>query len=102
MKKKQVEKFCPVCEKYLPIDSFYYVYTTKQYGGCCKECDKERKRKWYIQNKEAVDKKRKEWQEENYERHLIHQNKYNKSVKGKATRQRYRDRFMPIRESAQQ
>lgn len=42
----------------------------------CKLCDNAKKRQYYIDNKEAMDKKNKKWQEENYKKHLKHQDKY--------------------------
>jgi len=96
VKKKEVEKFCLGHDKYLPVDNFYYVPAIRGYGSYCKECEKAKKREWYKKNKEVIDAKRKKWQEDNYELHLKHQNKYNKSEKGKAAKQRHHAQLQEI------
>ena len=102
MGQQVVGKICPLCEQYLPIDAFYYSPAGGYYGTYCKECDKDKKRAWYIANKKKIDEKRKQWQKENYEKHLEHQRKYSRSQKGLSTRRRYTLRKKAALKSAQQ
>ena len=98
--KVQPDKFCPSCNKTLSIKDFYYFESTGHYGTECKECDKDRKRKWYADNKKYADKRRKEWQNKNYELHLEHQTKYNNSEKGVLARKRYKERLKASQENS--
>ena len=38
----------------------------------CKECDRERQRKWYLKNIDIAREQRKKWQENNMELHYKH------------------------------
>lgn len=86
------------CQEFKDQNEFYFNYVSDSYSVVCKECDKTRKRIWYLENKKKADKQRKAWQKENYELHLEHQNKYNNSAKGKAVQKRYKDKIKKERE----
>jgi len=86
-------KQCASCLKRKPYDQFSV--NNASWDGLqrlCKECDKARAKKYYQDNLEQCREKRKQWQDENYELHLEHQNKYNSSEKGKKTRRKFRAR----------
>jgi len=91
--KRDLTRFCPICEETKDLHDFYFSSAYGLYQNICKECDKDRKRRWYLQHKEAVDKKRKQWQVDNYDLHLEHQRRYNNSEKGIAARRKYQEKL---------
>lgn len=59
-------KVCCICKEALPLENFSAA--SKHSDGRssrCKSCDKEYKRKHYIENKARIDAKNKKWREEN-------------------------------------
>jgi len=93
---QEKKKQCKKCRKSFPVSNFYVSLKTGVYSTYCKECEKIIKKEWYIKNKERVDAKRKQWQKENYHKHLKHQRKYNQSEKGKAAQQRYKEKVQTV------
>ena len=81
--KKPLTKFCDRCGKFLELDKFCWLPSVNKYHNYCRECDKAHKRKWYLKNKSKVDEKRKQWQIDNYEKHLEHVKKYQSTDKAK-------------------
>jgi len=71
------EKLCISCNRVKPIDDYYMHPTNSDnHQRICAECDKARQREYYIENKARIDRARKAWQAENYERHIEHCKKY--------------------------
>ena len=84
----ELKKLCDRCERMLSLDKFYFLPSVNRHHNYCIECDKEYKRQYYITHKKEIDKKRKEWQENNYDLHLSHARKYRKTEKGKMAKKR--------------
>ena len=48
-----MKKTCSICKKDLPLDQFY-LDKTGRYNFCCITCDKKRKAKYRLENKEKI------------------------------------------------
>ena len=61
-------KVCNICNECKPLDEFHKDKTKKDgYGGKCKICKSSYIKKYYIDNKEEISEKNKEWRKNNYE-----------------------------------
>jgi len=89
--KKRLTKECGWCGKFLNVEEFYWLSSTKRYHNYCKKCNRERMKMWYQDHKIEAVRKRKQWQDENHELHLEHVKKYRESEKGKNTIKRIRE-----------
>ena len=70
-------KYCPLCEKQLPLDSFYRHKLTKDGRNTyCKSCTKVKSSVYQKENKSAVNKKNRIWQRANRKKTASYLRKY--------------------------
>lgn len=77
------EYFCHRCQTMKPVfdeDGNLNFVKNKNaefgFAHLCKECDHDRSRDYYRENKAKVDKKNKKWQKKNHDKHLEHVRNY--------------------------
>ena len=58
-------------------------------GFTCKIAEKEYRKKYYLENKERIDEKRREYRKANREKYIEWNKKYKQTAKGKQTRKKY-------------
>lgn len=86
MESAKYHKRCSCCGGIKSLSEFYKLnkkYSKDGYTYRCKECDKKESKKTYNRTIELSRIKRKKWQEEHHDEHLIHQREYYKRKKAK-------------------
>lgn len=81
--------YCSKCDTTKRKSEFYVSSITGRVTNYCKACTKEHGKRWYNNNKEIADKKRRAWQDANREKHIEHVKKYCKTDKFKIVQRRY-------------
>lgn len=79
---------CGRCGETNP-EKFSWKPSVGYYHNYCKACDKIISHEYYLKNKNRIDKRHKEWQDNNRDLHLQHVRKYEGTPKYKKVRERY-------------